>query len=217
MAGCQYVLHIRFKPLSPNIHLKELPEMATGPGSISGTVLHHLIREHQMVTANNTQVLLFDGSLNPLKYTFTGNSGAFSFEDLPLGAYYLVAESAGKICEKVAVTLTENDPSAKDLLIELYDPGATPVNEFSSQQTTARIFPNPVKEMMYVDIQNTQQSSFDLTVMDISGRTLFTKHFKADGENSRIQVATEQFKPGIYLLNINDLKNGRQQTLKFIK
>lgn len=200
-----------------NIHLKELPELASGPGSISGTVLHHLIREHQMVTANNTQVLLFDESLNPLSYAFTGNSGHFSFDDLPLGTYYLTAESAGKLCEKVAVSLTDTNPSAKDLLIELYDPGATPVNEVSTHQIPARIFPNPVKEVLFVDLQNEDYASVGLTVMDISGRTIFSTSFNLSGENSRVQLETGQLKPGIYLLNISDLRSGRQQTLKFVK
>jgi PKD repeat protein len=201
-----------------NIHLIALPEMETGIGDISGSVFYNFSIKSLLLPALNTQVLLYDHALNPIKYVFSENNGKFDFSDLPLGTYFLVAESAGMICEKIEVTLTSENPSAKDVLLELYDPNATSINNHPVTNLHLRVFPNPVTETLFIDIPTIKSGRVECFVFDISGRLLLQKnHELSAGNNQQISINTMAFQRGIYFLRVREKTTGLHQTVKFVK
>ncbi len=201
-----------------DIHLNELPEMPQGPGSISGSVMYHSFNTLQMIPALKTVVLLFNEQLQPLRYTFTENSGIFDFGGLPFGVYYLAAESAGKICEKYMIVLSEENPIVKDIEIEMFDQGAMPAHEPSvSDESFVRIFPNPVADQLFVQILHEDYGGVECMIANISGQTILRQqHTLLPGKNQLV-IATTQLQAGVYFLQIRKLKTGQIKTIKFVK
>lgn len=201
-----------------NIHLVNLPEMQPGAGSIEGTVIYHSSKFSQFVPAFNTVVLLYNQQMLPINYTYTGNSGAFDFAGLPMGTYYLAAESAGKLCEMFMVTLTEANPIVKDIEIEMYDAGSTPVIEKPMQEgVSVRVFPNPVTDKLFVEVIQTGNGIAECIITNISGITILHKQLALQSGKNLVELPALQLRPGVYILQINDLSSGSSSILKFVK
>lgn len=68
-----------------------------------------------------------------------------------------------------------------------------------SEQSLANIqvYPNPVKDKLFVESGNIRGKT-DVSVLDISGRTIFTKVFA--GETSRMEIDFSSFKSGSYIV-----------------
>jgi PKD repeat protein len=200
-----------------DIHLHALPEIESGIGSISGSVFRSFAGDQLTWPAFDTQVLLFDQELQPLTYEFTRNAGNFDFDALALGTYFLVAESTGKLCEKIEVTLTEANPEVKDVLLEIYDPGATPVIEQTSGNYTAKVFPNPVTEKLFVDLNSPGNASVECIVLNISGQRILHQGFRVNAGSNLLSIPTSQLMHGVYILQVRHNEQGKIQTLKFVK
>ncbi|MBE0640260.1 MAG: PKD domain-containing protein [Bacteroidales bacterium] len=201
-----------------DIHLGILPLMQQGIGSIAGSVIYQSFTHDQIVPAFNTAVLLFDEQLQPINYTFTGSSGDFGFDELPFGTYYLAAESAGKVCEKLMVTITETNPVVKDIEIEIFDAGSTPVTEDPVNDViSVRVFPNPVLEKFFVEIFQTTDFPAELLITNISGQTILRRKLVIKSGLNQFELPANQLKPGVYFLRLRDLKSGLGSSVKFIK
>jgi hypothetical protein len=201
-----------------DVHLGKLPEISQGAGAISGSVMYHSLKTLQMLPAFNTVVLLFDEQLQPLRFTFTANSGAFDFSGLPLGVYYLAAESAGKICEKYMIVLSEANPIVKDVELEMFDQGATSVHQPAySDESFVRIFPNPVTDQLFVEILKEDIGNVECIISNISGQTLYRRQHLLQSGRNQFEIATAHLQSGLYFLQIKILTTGQIKTIKFVK
>jgi len=201
-----------------NVNLIAMNEMTTGIGAISGSVLYFPQKSTEVIPVEKTVVLMLNEQQQPVNFLFTQNNGMFSFENLPLGTYYLLAESAGKVCIPVMVTLTQENSVIGDIQLDLHDQGATPVNEKpASQNSQVTIFPNPANELLYVSFSQTISSFVEISISDISGRAIYRNDFQAAEGQNLIRVPVAAFQNGLYFLQIIDARRGYLKTLKFIK
>ncbi|OIP50740.1 MAG: hypothetical protein COZ75_10840 [Flavobacteriaceae bacterium CG_4_8_14_3_um_filter_34_10] len=76
------------------------------------------------------------------------------------------------------------------------------------------VYPNPVKNTLTVQNQNTSFKNLTVYVFDISGKLVPTEI--KDVVNSNISINVSHLKSGIYFLNITN-KDGHKQILRFIK
>lgn len=78
----------------------------------------------------------------------------------------------------------------------------------AEQNTEARIFPNPVSDVLYIDVKQEEAGRWVLLITDASGR----KIMQAEGAAS---IDVSGLSPGIYVLSIID--NNKISHLKFVK
>ncbi|NCC71829.1 MAG: PKD domain-containing protein [Sphingobacteriia bacterium] len=201
-----------------DIHLGQTSTYEQGPGSISGFVKYDSANYQQIIASANTVVLLFDEMQEPQDYTFTGELGEFTFPDLPLGIYYLAAESAGKICNLTLVTLTEDNQEAKDIELEMKDSGATSVVESPIPDADNwLIFPNPVSDNCYIKVFSSGSCKAEIRVSDITGRTIIQRNIILTPGQNLIGIETKEVPDGIYFVSFTEMETGNTSTKKMIK
>ncbi len=140
------------------------------------------------------------GSSNASSYSWNFGDGTTSNFSLPYhnfifaGAYNVILTGNTGICE-----------NSDTLLVYV---GTTDIESNNNQ--TFSIFPNPVRNNLY--ISSTNDTQFKLELKNIQGKTIF----KSSEENVRtVEISLIDYKKGIYILNINS--NGQQFSKKIIK
>ncbi|MCK5838764.1 MAG: PKD domain-containing protein, partial [Bacteroidales bacterium] len=129
-------------------------ELENGPGEITGNLT---IGGGGFLSARDNisgvEILLFSSDNLPLTFTFTDEMGYFSFTDLPLGTYKLMAESTGMFAIAVTIELTTSNPSAS-IDLEIFENNVFIIEEpsFEKEIIINKIYPNPVSDNLYVDL-----------------------------------------------------------------
>lgn len=89
--------------------------------------------------------------------------------------------------------------------------GTTDIKDVNVLKNVA-VFPNPVTDALNIRINDTDVSKFSVSIINLAGRTIFTKDFSS----STITVNTAGFTEGIYLLHIIS-SDGKIYNLKILK
>jgi len=74
-----------------------------------------------------------------------------------------------------------------------------------------RVFPNPVHDMLFVNLP--KKSDYQIYLFEMNGKMLFSK--KVSGMNTQINMGS--YKTAIYLILITDVKNKKKQIVKVEK
>ena len=88
------------------------------------------------------------------------------------------------------------------------------VDEFENVEISLQFFPNPTTDFLFLEMENSQNTSFDLRLFDSSGKLLKKRKFKG----GRDLMSLGHLPAGIYYLNLkaNDLPDNLS-TYKIIK
>ena len=78
-----------------------------------------------------------------------------------------------------------------------------------------QVYPNPVSDKLFVEVQATQTSLIKLTVYDITGRAVHTTETLVNKGTQRITIDTEALQTGVYFVTTNI--NGTTHTVKVVK
>ena len=127
--------------------------------------------------------------------------------------FYILLNVAmgGDLGGSIATNFT-NDTMEIDY-VEVYQ--ETPLSsEAPTAAQTISMYPNPVDNLLNIQIKNTQSQQAALKVFDISGRMVATAESRI--QNKKIKFNTSALSPGIYMMSVI-LDNGQPTTLKFIK
>lgn len=90
---------------------------------------------------------------------------------------------------------------------------ATPSLQTANDEVS--IYPNPVNEMFFIEINAEEQSTFTLTVTDITGRKVNSSEVTVQQGSSKLQQSLSNAKPGIYFVTLKNAKSEYQ--FKLIK
>ncbi len=188
-------------------------QMESGPGLISG----------QVVCADNSPVdlreriiyLLRDGNIVSLSHTET--LGYFTFPGIPLGAYTLRAEIAGKYSEALAVNLTEFSNQAMQLQLMIASSNVYGIDDAESLVKEVKLFPNPARGIINLTFNLDRQANLLTEVYTSTGSVCMNEtHFCQSGEN-KLTLNIASLKPGFYLIALKSAQGAILQTLKFSK
>jgi len=127
--------------------------------------------------------------------------------------FYILLNVAmgGDLGGPIATNFT-NDTMEIDY-VEVYQ--ETPLSsEAPTAAQTISMYPNPVNNLLNIQIKNTQSQQAVLKVFDMSGRMVATVESLI--QNKKIKFNTSALSPGIYAMSVI-LDNGQPTTLKFIK
>jgi hypothetical protein len=76
------------------------------------------------------------------------------------------------------------------------------------------VYPNPSKGVFNLIVSYPIAGTADVTVSDLNGRSLFTKHQYVSVDSNRIRIDLSGYKPGIYLLSV--LISGSKMNKKLV-
>jgi PKD repeat protein len=199
-----------------HVTLLDLPQGTFGDGSISGAVF-----QGEPVIGGtpepHAEVILYNEQLTPVDFTSPDYSGAFSFTGLPYGLYYLYAEKTGMYSRYSAVWLDEKKPLADSVLIGVFDHDVTGIDgRHGNDGIQLLICPNPVTDQFSLKIRTRVPGTLQIRISDLFGRILFETLIIQNNPESIADLDGAIFKPGVYLVVVNDSK-GNRITRKLIR
>ena len=196
-----------------DVVMPALPPMEIGPGLISG----------HLTCADNSQVdlteriiyLLREGNIISLCHT--DMAGNFVFSGIPLGAYTLRAEIAGKYSDALAVNLAEFDNQAMQLQLFIASSNVYGIDEADLFVNGVKVFPNPATGNINFTFNLDRQTTIVSEIYTSTGITCQREtHFCPGGENI-LTLNVASMKPGFYLISLKSAQGALLKTLKFSK
>ena len=202
-----------------NTSLVPTIEIAHGPGQITGILTlgggsFLSVRDN----ISNVEILLFDSENQPLTFTFTDEMGYFSFTDIPLGTYKLMAESTGMYAIAVTAELTTSNPSA-NIDLEIFENNVFIVEDppFEKKIIIEKIYPNPVTDNLYIELHISSPKQFLIKISNILGSELLSKKIYLDKGDHTVTLPVSLFKKGIYFLTVLSKEDCFIESQRFIK
>ncbi|MBI9063952.1 MAG: T9SS type A sorting domain-containing protein, partial [Marinilabiliaceae bacterium] len=83
----------------------------------------------------------------------------------------------------------------------------TGVNE--AQFANLRMYPNPVKDLLTIDIEKTIIDKVEISIIDLKGEVIFHKYFN----DSKFQINTDTYNPGIYIIEVKTSNGSKKLKL----
>ena len=75
------------------------------------------------------------------------------------------------------------------------------------------IFPNPVVNTLFINIQSKQETSFSISVFDLGGRTIFNFIEKAVSSSIKKEIDMSDISPGTYFLRISSKESSETKII----
>lgn len=196
-----------------DVVMSALPTMENGPGLISGQVV--CIDNSLVDLTERIIYLLRDGNIVSLSHTDT--AGNFVFSGVPLGAYTLSAEIAGKYSDALAVNLTEVDNQAMLLQLNISSSNVYNIYDTDSFVNAVKLFPNPATDNINLSFNLDRQTTLVSEVYTATGIICLSEtHFCPNGEN-KLTINVSSLKPGFYLIALKSAQGAILLTKKFSK
>ncbi|MEI6900967.1 MAG: T9SS type A sorting domain-containing protein [Bacteroidota bacterium] len=200
-----------------NIHLLPSNDSLSGPASMSGYISQSM-NDQTAQRLGNTEILLFNETMVPLTFSFSDNSGNFSFLNLPFGTYYLLVESSGKFPIVLKVTLDQNHPLINNLKLEVFSHAPSSIQKIPDQSdiTLTSIYPNPTDSEVNISLQTNRPETILINLFDLQQRVIFEKTVTVNG-TVNILVPLYEFPTGEYFIFLQNLDNSWSVNKRFIK
>lgn len=207
-------IHLNSFNIALDVQMVEITQLV-GQCSISGQVA-----QGSKSQTENVEILLLDINDNPVKYTYSDNSGHFSFNNLAHGTYYVWAEATGLYTNPVSVTLSQNNCNVNGVTVYLKDSSIfTGVvhYDYNPLSSIGNIYPNPVESNINVEFDIVSSSSFNVSIFDIVGRQILSKEIELGSGFQTVSIPVNYLKAGIYILDIKSKDGSVSKTQKIIK
>lgn len=157
--------------------------------------------------------IVWDIPDNP-KPTFTGNSGGWKYFSVNIGSLGPIFNiQPGDTVLYRFTFISDSIENNRDGLmfdaVQLYD-YAQSISELSELPST--LYPNPSTNSATIEFENPTNSNFNLSVYDITGRSVIEQNIKTN----RTQLNTQNLPPGIYQYRLISEKERKQSFGKFV-
>lgn len=199
---------------------KDIYLAAGNPGSGPGFVGGNIAQGANKGTTGgipNMLVFLRDGANAVVAATYTDANGDYSFSNLPLGAYNVYPEAINyATTPSTALTLTGGQASVNAVDFErslsnmTIQPKSLSVGKVAGSDLFA-IYPNPSNGVININWKNGAQGEADITVTDMSGRTVLRTQASM---NQTRQLNATHLQQGIYFVKI--VAGAAQHTEKIV-
>nr|NQU89383.1 PKD domain-containing protein [Bacteroidota bacterium] len=185
-----------------DINLNKIPDSENGIGLINGSVIHNPRKNVPPFPAGNTEILLFNNDNIPVNYAYSNQNGIFQFDNLPMGTYKVIAESTGMYSEPVFITLTESNPAAYDVKIEIFEDDLTSISEHPNKFDGMFVYPNPFREILNVDFAPGFPQDIIVRFFDITGKEIEIDEQNVSVGSGKLKIDLGYFPRGLYLLKL---------------
>jgi PKD repeat protein len=200
------------------IHLVPVQDLTYGNGRIQGYVNFEQGDFSSMPPVSKTSVILSDINRNPITFTTPNAEGYFEFTGIPVNSYSLTADATGKPATVSVVTLTEDMPEVEGINLTVFGSSTSYVPEEEiEQEMFARIYPNPVKDNLYLHLNSLTSSPCIISIKDLTGRQYHTTTRYLETGKNQLTIPVASLGSGFYLLEIQSGNTDNSTTVKFIK
>jgi len=200
------------------VSLVPVREPATGPGMIKGFVNFEQNGEYSPPPVNQTTVILADKDKTPLVYTCPDASGYFSFSNLPLETYFVSADATGKPSTVITVTLTDSAPVAEGINLTIFGGNVSGVpEELMADLAITRVFPNPIRDLMSMQVFSSRDIPVTLRINDLSGKSCHISYHQLGNGLNLIQIPVVALGSGMYVLSLIPDGKSYPVAVKFVK
>ncbi len=201
-----------------SVNLVKLDSLGNGLNTISGyTVFDSTQNGHVTDTLSNVLVQLLNQQGNIVKYTYSNSLGAYGFDGLPDGNYYVRGEVVGICSGKTAVSLSSGNPFADNVAVAVFDCGNIGIDEtpVTHNQIAVNLFPVPASNELSLQINAPSLKNVKIDIYNLLGKNMESIALNIE-ENSMLKVDVSSWPTGIYLVNILSNNNNKLLSKKFI-
>ena len=139
----------------------------------------------------------------------------FGNANIPTGSQYLFDRLTNEA--PLPIDLVNNEVSIGLTLggrgTKVYELGQTVSTEYIDSQSYVKLFPNPVADLLTVEIKNLDWQTTDYTINDVQGRVVAAG--KIDLRNQLATIATNELSAGMYQLILKNAETIQQ--ISFMK
>mgnify|MGYP000889111751 FL=1 len=201
-----------------HVSLAEIPQSDFGIGQITGDVVSYFEATGGLpFPSQNTEVLLFDANMQAVAYEFTSASGAFRFDNLSFGIYYLLAESAGMLTEPVAVALSNTHPVVDNVRLTMYSGGLTAINDPDENHADIQIYPNPADDYLYLSSNTLVNGLPQISISEITGKNIPLTSSQITRFDNALRINVSKLPQGVYVMKVITGNGLYFNSYKFIK
>jgi hypothetical protein len=139
---------------------------------------------------NGTATVMASGGTTPYYYLWDESAGSQTGQTatgLDTGNYYVTITDYNQ-CEKKALVIV---PMATSTLFHGTDPGPVP-----------RIFPNPASRLIRLGFDEPGPEIDEIKMFDMTGQEIQAVHWKFDATNGQWYLSVDDFRPGVYLVQV---------------
>jgi len=188
------------QPVNPySIHLVDFDSISGGDGMING----ELTTGGKSIDVGNQEILILDLHNNPVKYMFSQPDGSFSFEGLPYGEYNVYPVITGIITLPVTVVLSATNSTAH-VVMKIKGQYVSGISETFQPDFIENMYPNPMQNEIYIKIKSV--GKVKIQILDALGKIVFSNTLSISSMENVITIPVSEFKPGLYILVVQDEK-----------
>jgi len=199
-----------------DIRLVTKPNIGTGPCSIRGKVIH--TSDPTTIygePATQTPVFLTDDFYRFLDFTLTDSLGAFAFERLPFGTYFLIPDASGLFYTQDTAVLSNQVPSNNDILLKIWNTASLSV-EVLPGTAQLQVSPNPAGNEMILQYSLPIAAQVYFEIINLNGQNLMQFSHNGRAGINRVILDISRLASGIYILKMDAGNRGKGFT-KIIK
>lgn len=201
-----------------DIHLIPAVDTLQGASAIRGFVIDG-DRKPLSVEKSFVEVLLFNGIMKPLTFTFSDQTGHYEFPELPPGTYNLQVEIPGFYSRVTTITLDMEHPVADSVVLEVFSHDVTGVEDHPLTQTIeiSALYPNPVPERFWFDVISQKNVTLVIDIVNITGQIRHTQAIEVNKGRVPVSMQVNSLSRGCYFLLIRSGEGTLINAQKFLK
>ncbi len=188
-----------------NINLKQADiALNGGVSTISGIITN-------TIGINNSDQLVFllNYDKKIVKAIHPQANGAFVFDSLIYGSYFLRPELTNYYSLEVPISLSGNTPNVSNVQISIdSNHYYTDINNIDARAISFSAYPNPVKNSLFVDISNIKFTDkyISIEVYNSLGALVYSEKINFY-DNSTLEIPFNDKKNGLYIISLSDNYN----------
>ncbi len=180
------------------IHLTHIYN-ANGPVDITGKVMEGTIK-NPGDPIPGVLLYLYDVQGDVYGYTYSDNSGNYSFTGLQYRKYYVYADVINKDIFPAFVWPDESNNHLTNINIYIGKDKVTSIG--GDERPQALVFPNPVSDRLNIVIGNAKAGLYKFELFDNLGRLILTRQRQMSPDNNTIKLNLNGVPNGFYSLMI---------------
>lgn len=187
-----------------DIHLNKLSPITSGEGKVSGNI-SYFDEMNNPIPMHNMEVILTDSAGNNVFFDFSDESGAYQFEELSWGKYFVKPDWLGQEMDAKEFILDEQNPVIDTVDIEVFDPDTTAQGIENLSAYIGELgdpYPNPGAGHTNFKILLKQYAEFTVSIYNQLGQEVYSRKYTHSQGQHTIRLNVGQLGNGFYSIQV---------------